>query len=138
MVRRCEFSEFSYGYAFTEERMRASPDKLIRAAFIHRRLEPAEDRHALGVECAKLTVDICGLHLQGAKRLDGAPVAMRPIEACARQQRGLAAIDPGMHAVAVVLDLVQPAGACRRLVHQARELRLDPFRRPSGRSHGSN
>jgi hypothetical protein len=57
----------------------------LRAGFIHRRLEPAEDWHALGVECAKLTVDICGLHLQGAKRLDRAPVAVRPIEACSSQ-----------------------------------------------------
>ena len=35
-----------------------------------------------------------------------------------------------MHEVAVVLDLVQPSVARRRLVYQARELRLDPFRRP--------
>src|SRR5258708_29029991 len=31
-----------------------------------------------------------------------------------------------MHAVAVVLDLVQPVRALGRLVYQARELRLDP------------
>jgi len=43
-----------------------------------------------------------------------------------------------MHAVAVVLDLVQPAVPRRRLVYQARELRLDPFRRPSCRSHAAN
>src|ERR1044072_6870537 len=43
-----------------------------------------------------------------------------------------------MHAVAVVLDFVQRAAPRRRLVYQARELRLDPFRRPRGRSHASS
>jgi hypothetical protein len=38
-----------------------------------------------------------------------------------------AAVDAPVHAVAVVFDFVQPAAACRRLVYQARELRLDPL-----------
>ena len=67
--------------------------------------------------------------------LDRSLVAMRPIEACARQQRGLAAVDPGVHAVAVVLDLMQPAVARRRFVDEARELRLDPLGRLRCCSH---
>jgi hypothetical protein len=43
-----------------------------------------------------------------------------------------------MHAVAVVLDLVQPAAARRRLTNEARELRLDPFWWPKCRSHESS
>jgi hypothetical protein len=31
-----------------------------------------------------------------------------------------------MHAIAIVLDLVDPAGAVRRFVHESRQLRLDP------------
>ena len=40
--------------------------------------------------------------------LDRAPVAMRPVEACPGQQLDLATVDPGVHAVTVVFDLVQP------------------------------
>jgi hypothetical protein len=47
-----------------------------------------------------------------------------------------AAVDAPVHAVAVVFDLVQPAVADRRLVHQARELRLDPFGRARCHSEG--
>jgi hypothetical protein len=39
-------------------------------------------------------------------------------------------VDSGVHAIAVIFDLVDPFLARRRLVHQARELRLDPLRRP--------
>ena len=60
---------------------------------------------------------------------------MRPIQARPGQQLDVAAVDARVHAVAVVLDLVQPAVARRRLVYQARELRLDPFWRPRCRSH---
>jgi len=77
-------------------------------------------------------------HLEGAKRLNRAPVAVRPAETCSSQQRGLAADEPGMHAVAVVFDFVQPTIAGWRLVYQARELRLDPLGRSKCRSHGSN
>jgi hypothetical protein len=41
-------------------------------------------------------------------------------------------------AVAVVLDLMQPAAACRGLVHKACELRLDPLWRPRCRSYEGN
>ena len=122
--------------AVQEQEIEGEEDELIGAAFIHRRLEPAEDRHAVGIERAQLAVEIGRLHLQRAKRLDRAPVAMRPVEAGAGQQLDVAAVDARMHAVAVVLDLVQPAVARRRLVYQARELRLDPFGRPMVRSHG--
>ena len=40
-----------------------------------------------------------------------------------------------MHPVTVVLDFVQLAVTCWRLIHQARELGLDPFRRRRCRSH---
>src|SRR5262245_14966231 len=48
----------------------------------------------------------------------------------------LAAVDTRVHAVAVVLDFVQPALARRRLIYPARELWLDPPRQRC-RSHRS-
>jgi hypothetical protein len=33
-------------------------DELIRAPFVHRRLEPAEHRHAIALESAELAVDV--------------------------------------------------------------------------------
>ena len=37
--------------------------------------------------------------------------------------------------VAIVLDLMEPAVAYRRFFDEARQLRLDPFRRSIGSSH---
>jgi hypothetical protein len=49
---------------------------------------------------------------------------MRPVEAGAREQLDIATVDPRVHAVAVVLDLVKPAGARRSFIDKARPLRL--------------
>ena len=46
------------------EEIEGEEDKLIRAAFIHRSLEAAEDRHAVPIESAQLAVEVGGLHLQ--------------------------------------------------------------------------
>ena len=75
--------------------------------------------HAIRVECAKLAVEVGRFHLEGPQRLDPAPVAVRPVETGPRQQLDLAAIDPRLHAVAVLFNLVQPFAARRRLVYQA-------------------
>jgi len=56
---------------------------------------------------------------------------MRPIQAGSGEQLDIVAIDPRVHAVVVVFDLVQPIGALGRFLGEARELRLDPFRRMS-------
>jgi hypothetical protein len=48
---------------------------------------------------------------------------MGPVQAGARQQLDLATVDAGVRPVAVVLDLMDPVLARRRLVYQARELR---------------
>jgi hypothetical protein len=125
-------------HAIQEQQIEGKEDELIRAAFIHGGLEPTEYRHAVAVESAELAVEIGRLHLQRAKRLDRPLVAMRPIEARPSQQLDVAAIDAGVHAVAVVLDLVQQAAARWCLVYHARELRLDPHRRPRSRSHAAS
>jgi hypothetical protein len=51
---------------------------------------------------------------------------------------GSLAVQARVHAVAVVLDFVQPVVADRRLIDKARQLRLDPFRRPGGCSHAED
>ena len=130
--------QLSHALAIQEQKIEGEEHELIGAALIHGRLQPAEDRYAVGIERAQLAVDVCGLHLQGLKGLDRATVPVRPVEPRARQQLRLAAVDSGVHAVAVELDLVQPAVTGRRLVYEARELRLDPLRWPRCRSHESS
>jgi hypothetical protein len=78
-------------------------------------------------------VEIGRLHRQCTQRRDRSSISMGPSQAGARRQLDLVAVDPRMHAVAIVLDLVQSAR--RRRLYQARELRLDPFGRPRCRSH---
>ena len=53
---------------------------------------------------------------------------MRPVEPGARQQLHRAAVEPGIYAVAVKLDFVQPVVAFRCRVDELRELRRDPVR----------
>ena len=106
--------------AIQEQKIEGEEHELICPAFIHRRLQPAEDRHAVGVERAQLAVEIGRLHLQRAQ----APRSCGGIDATSPGQSGqqldVAAVDARVHAVAVVLDLVHPAIARRRLVYQAR------------------
>jgi len=56
---------------------------------------------------------------------------MRPIQAGSGEQLDIAAIDTRVHAVAVILNLVQPVLALRRFLDEARQLGLDPFWRMS-------
>jgi hypothetical protein len=93
-------------HAIQEQEIECEEDKLIRVAFVHRSLEPAEHWHAIGIQRAQLAVKISRLHPQCAKRLDRAAIAVRPVEACPSQKLDVAAVDPRMHAVAVVLDFV--------------------------------
>ena len=66
---------------------------------------------------AQLAIEIGGFDRELLQRLDRASVAVRPVEASPGQQLDIPAVDARMHAVAVVLDLVQPATASRRLVY---------------------
>ena len=115
------------GIAVDEQEIEGEEDELVGTTFVHGCLQAAEDGHAIVIESAELAVDVGGFDGEPLQRLHRASVAMGPIEACPSQQLGLTAVDPGMHAVAVVLDLVDPVLARRRHVYQARELRLDPL-----------
>jgi hypothetical protein len=52
---------------------------------------------------------------------------MRPVEPRAGQGPNRASIQPGMHAVTVELDFVQPFRPVRRFVDELGELRSDPL-----------
>ena len=52
---------------------------------------------------------------------------MRPVEAGARQQRDPAVVEAGVHAIAIVLDLMQPVWALRRCLYLFAKLGLDPL-----------
>jgi hypothetical protein len=58
---------------------------------------------------------------------------MRPVESGAGEELYRAAVETGMHAVAVEFDFVQPLIAFRRGVDQLGKLRRDPLRQ-SGRA----
>src|SRR5262249_40475339 len=76
-------------------------------------LKAAERGHATGSECAQFAVEVGRLRRQRTKRFDCARIATRPVEARAGQQLDLPTIHAGVHAAAVVLDLVQPIVAGR-------------------------
>jgi hypothetical protein len=60
-------------------------------------------------------------------------IFLRPVEPSAGEQSHRAAVEARVHAVAVELDFVQPAGSGGRRVDELRELRPYPFRQ-RGRS----
>ena len=82
----------------------------------------------------KLKQQLRAVLVQPAQRPDGALIAMRPVESGAGEQLDVATVDPRVHSVPVVLDLVHPGGTGRRLIDEARELRLDPLQRVRRRS----
>jgi hypothetical protein len=116
----------SGAFAIQEEKVEGEEDEIAGATVVHRGLQSAERCHPIGANCGQLAVHICALHVEDAKRGDGRLIAVAPVEPGAGQQSDVAAIDAGMHAIAIVLDLVDPAGTVRRFVHESRQLRLDP------------
>jgi hypothetical protein len=86
-------------------------DREDRDAKAHRQArayKPAEHWQAVRVQRAELAVEVGRLCLQRAEGFDGALISMRPIQAGSGEQLDIAAIDTRVHAVAVVLDLMQP------------------------------
>ena len=60
-------------FAIQVQQVEGEKDKLVRAAFVHRRLEPAEGGRTVGIEGAKLAVEIGRLEGQRGQRLDVRP-----------------------------------------------------------------
>jgi hypothetical protein len=70
--------------------------------------------------CTKATANQFRLlvDLECAQCFEGAGIFCAPVEAGARQQLHLAAIDPRVHAIAVEFDLMRPLVALRRLLYE--------------------
>ena len=76
-----------------------------------------------------LAIDQGGLAGQPGAGLDHPPIGARPVIAVAGEGADLAAIDDDQGAIAVILDLVNPALPGRRLRDEGREFRLDEAER---------
>lgn len=101
----------------------------VAAAFAQVGLESREVRRAgirLDDQFAVDQGSPGGQRLQGGHDRLAEPA--RPVEPAARQQLHATALDPCLQAIAVELDLVQPARAGRRLGHQGRQRGLHESR----------
>jgi hypothetical protein len=95
------------------------------------RLHSRKGRDAVRPHRAKLAVEIGLFHAKPAKGSDGRRIFVAPIEPRPGQQSDAFAVDPRMHAIAVVLDLMRPAIALRRLFDELTELGFDEGREVS-------
>src|SRR6185436_8550888 len=96
-----------------------------RALALQCGLQRAERRHATGIGDDDFAIEDQRLSRQLFRRARDALEAVRPIGAAARVQTRVSRIDDQFDAVAVELDLVDPAIAGRRFVRQYGELWLD-------------
>ena len=103
-----------------------------RVARVGRGLDHAERRDAVGKHAAQFTVEISLARVERRHRRGDRRIFMGPVEPGAGQQFHRAAIEPGVHAVTVEFDLVEPLIALRRRVDELGELRRDPFRQGGG------
>lgn len=62
---------------------------------------------------------------EGAKRSGDRRIFVRPAEPGAGRQPDLGAIDPGVHAISIELELMRPILAACGFLHQLTELGLD-------------
>jgi hypothetical protein len=101
-------------------------------AAVGRELNDIERGNAVGANAAQFAVEIGLADIELGHRFGDRRIFMRPVEAGARQQFHRAAVEPRMHAVAVVFDFVEPLIAVRRRIDQLGELWRNP-RRQTGR-----
>jgi len=130
------------------EKVEQKEDQGISVTCIRSRLDQAEGSLPVRANAAEFPVKIRLPGRQSGHGLGYRWVFVRPIEARPRQQLGPAAVEASVHAIAVVLDLVQPIRAAGRRIDQLAQLRLDPLRKPAriaarrgtsrSRNHGSD
>ena len=101
-------------------------DKVGAALSFRGVLYQRERRDAVRPHDAELAIEIGLPDRQRAQRRGDRRVFGGPVEPGAGQQVDIATIEPGVHAIAVVLELVRPLIAVRSFRDQPRELRLDP------------
>jgi hypothetical protein len=88
-------------------------------------MQPVEDRQALPVAPHRLAIDRGRCRPQARHGLTDAGIPVRPVEAVAGEQPHPGLPLAGDEAVAVVLDLVNPLGADRRLARSGRDTGFD-------------
>jgi hypothetical protein len=97
-------------------------------------LDQVECGPAIRQHAAEFTVEIgaprrqCGNSAGDGWVLDG------PVIAAAGQELHLTRVEPGVHAIPIELDFMQPVGAFRCLFNKRCQLRLDPFRQHRAQS----
>ena len=91
-------------------------------------LDHAERGDAVRADAAELAVEISLARPEQRQGSGDRGIFMRPVEPGAGQQPDRAAIEARVHAVGVELDFVQPVRSFRRVLHELRQLRPNPFR----------
>ena len=94
------------------------------SAFGDRLLQRREAALALFVEADDLAIEQSRIAFDSARRLDDLRKLLRPVEPRTRVDLGPPAADREQAAIAVIFDLVDPAGALRHVIDQRRLLRL--------------
>ena len=115
-------------FAVEVEKIEQEEDEGGGIAAVGRQLDHAEGGDAVGADAAQLAVEIGLAGTERVHRRGDRRIFVRPVEPGARQQFHRAAVEARMHAVAVVLDFVEPLIAVRRRVDEFRQLRPDPLR----------
>jgi hypothetical protein len=85
-------------------------------------LQAGKARCAIRFQTNELTIDQRSVDRQFPKPLREFRKFRRPVEAAARDEPNLAALNAGEQAVAIVFDLVQPVRSLRSLLYQCSEL----------------
>jgi hypothetical protein len=110
------------------EEIEQKENERLGILLLARRLHDAEGGRAIGSHAAQLGVEIGGFDVQMGERLSDGRIFFGPVETGSRQQPYPPPLDPGVHAIAVELDFMQPVRAVRRFGHELRQLRLYPIR----------
>ena len=101
-------------------------DKVGAALSFRGVLDQRKRGDAIRPHPAELAVEIGLPGRERAQRRGDRRIFAGPVEPGAGQQVDIATIEPGVHAIAVVLELVRPRIAVRSFRDQPRELRIDP------------
>ena len=109
------------------ERIEQEKDKRRRVAAVRSELDDVERRGAVRADTAQFAVEIGLARVEFPHGLGDRRIFVGPVEPGAGDELHRAAVEPRMHAVAVVFDFVQPVRSVRRSVDQLGELRRDPL-----------
>ena len=110
------------------EKIEREEDQRRRVAAVRSELHDVERGDAVGADAAQFAIEIGLARAECRQGCGERRIFVRPVEPGAGEQLHGAAVEPGMHAVAVIFDFVQPLATVRSSLHQPRQLRCDPLR----------